>query len=806
MRPIRLTVVMTHPVQYYSPWFRYVTSHAPDIDLTVLYATEPTAAQQGSGFGHAFTWDVPLRDGYRSQVLRPARPRDRVDSESFFGVDAHAIGRALRATQPDVVLIPGWHSITLVRAMFAARRLGVPLLFRGDTNLASAPSGWMHRLWRPKTKYLLSQFDGFLSPGQRVRAYLEHMGVDSWQITDTPHCVDNERFATAATPHQSVQGRATARGRWGLAADACVLLFAGKLEAKKRPLDVIRAAARLQRRAVVLIVGAGPLESACRAEALRLGVQTIFAGFLNQSELAAAYAAADLLVLPSDARETWGLVVNEALATGLPVVVSDAVGCAPDLVDDETGATFACGNVDALTVAIDRVRRRASTRSYGESCRARAKRFDFEAATAGLVKSCRLAARVPIGAPRVVACCGNMVTVTGLERMAFTVLRTLGQRGARLHCIVNSWENHRIVSLAEGVGATWSEGGHEGTITRRTLSPRRIVAMLRDVHVSSASLWRAARRVRATHVLLPDHLAPIRNLFALARLRARGVRVIMKLANAPDQGPFYRWYWRRLVNPLVSQFVCNSEFTRGELLALGVPVRKTIRIYNTLPQGFEASQAALPAQPQRGRVVYVGQVIPGKGLDLLVEAVALLNARGVTATLAVAGDIEGWTAPEYRPFREALRARSQKSDLADRVTFLGWCDDVRRLMSTADVHCAPSRPELREGFGLVNLEAKQAGVPSVVFKSGAFPEVVTHQRDGWVCSDVSADGLAEGLAYFLTDASKRASAGAAARESLVRFDLGSFTESWWNVVSPSIQSHEPLAAIERRVASEEVVQ
>src|SRR6185436_15220012 len=182
---------------------------------------------------------------------------------------------------------------------------------------------------------------------------------------------------------------------------------------------------------------------------------------------------------------------------------------------------------DALAAAIERVRRRAATQPFGDACRARVKRFDIAAATVGLVTSCQMVARVPVAAPRIVACCGNMVTVTGLERMAFTVLHALGRRGARVHCLVNSWENHRIVRLAEGIGATWSECGHEGSIRRHQLTPGRMAAMLRDVHVSSAALWRAARRVHATHVLLPDHLAPIRNLFALVRLRLHGVRVVM---------------------------------------------------------------------------------------------------------------------------------------------------------------------------------------------------------------------------------------------------------------------------------------
>lgn len=389
MRPIRLTAVLTHPVQYDSPWFRHVAAYAPEIELTVLYGTEPTAEQQGTGFGRSFRWDIPLLEGYRSRVIRAARPGDQPHSSSFFGLDVPEVGKAIRETNPDVVLVPGWHSITLVRAIFAARRMNVPLLFRGDTNLGSAPKGWRGRLWRFRTKRLLALFDAYLTPGRRVREYLEALNVNPGQIVDAPHVVDTERFAAAARPFQSADGRARARARWQLPSNASVLLFAGKLEEKKRPLDLIRAAARLAPRAHVLVAGAGALESDCRAEAGRLGVPVAFAGFLNQSEIGEAYAAADLLVLPSDSRETWGLVVNEALATGLPVVVSDRVGCAPDLVDDSTGATFVCGDLESLAATIEQVRSRAATGGYAAGCRRRSRHFDVGAATAGLVAACR---------------------------------------------------------------------------------------------------------------------------------------------------------------------------------------------------------------------------------------------------------------------------------------------------------------------------------------------------------------------------------------------------------------------------------
>lgn len=90
--------------------------------------------------------------------------------------------------------------------------------------------------------------------------------------------------------------------------------------------------------------------------AAEAGIPAHFHGFANQSELPAIYAAADVIVLPSDARETWGLVINEAMACGVPAVVSDTVGCGPDLVERGlTGAVFPLGDLAALARGINSV-------------------------------------------------------------------------------------------------------------------------------------------------------------------------------------------------------------------------------------------------------------------------------------------------------------------------------------------------------------------------------------------------------------------------------------------------------------------
>jgi glycosyltransferase involved in cell wall biosynthesis len=347
---------------------------------------------------------------------------------------------------------------------------------------------------------------------------------------------------------------------------------------------------------------------------------------------------------------------------------------------------------------------------------------------------------------------------------------------------VNSWEHHRITPLVDRIDATWSIGSYRTGLSRWTANPLRLLDMFVDIARTSAGLVRDVRRVDATHVLVPDHVAAARNVWALLWFRLRGGTVIMRLGNAPDRTAFYAAYWRWFVNAVTDRFVCNSRFTEQELLALGLPSRKVSVVHNCLPsgRGDSGDQPRIP-----GRIVYVGQIIPGKGLHLLLDAVALVAGRGLDVTLDVVGDIDGWTDPKWVPYRKELRARAAAPDLAGRVAFLGWRDPVAPYLARASVHCAPSLPELREGFGLVNLEAKAAATPSVVFASGAFPELFTHLHDGWICRDATAAALAEGLEYFLSDPDRLIAAQLAARQSLVHFDREVFAARWWRIFEPT---------------------
>ncbi len=348
---MRLAIVASHPVQYYSPLFRAL---AERLDLTVFYAYRATANDQArAGFGVGFEWDVDLFSGYTHEFLRNVALRPGLDH--FTGVDTPEIGSRLRTGHFDAVLLMGWFRKCFHQALWAAKRLHIPVLVRGDSHLDTPRAVW--KRWAKELAYpiFLRSFDGALVVGERNRAYWRHYRYPESRMFDAPHCVDNNWFASRATD----AARVCMRTKLGIAPDTKVVLFAGKLVAFKRPLDVI-AAARLVKahgfNIEVLVAGTGPLEQELIDAARKADVCLHMLGFCNQSEMPGAYAASDVLVLPSDGRESWGLVANEALACGKPIVVSDAVGCAPDMAA-RLGecVVFPMGDTGALATNLQRL-------------------------------------------------------------------------------------------------------------------------------------------------------------------------------------------------------------------------------------------------------------------------------------------------------------------------------------------------------------------------------------------------------------------------------------------------------------------
>jgi glycosyltransferase involved in cell wall biosynthesis len=366
---MKLGILTSHPIQYQAPWFRAL---AAEVDVTVFFAHQPDAKQQGVGFGVELQWDVDLLSGYRSQLLQNISANPNVDE--FHGCDTPEIEERIAAGGFDVFLVNGWYLKSYRQAMSACRRHGVPIMVRGDSQLAT-PRSWVKRaLKQIHHRHLLSGFSAFLTVGQRHREYLLHYGVKPEKIHLVPHFIDNDWFAARAQVD-----RAKLRTSWGAAEEDFVTLFVGKFEPKKRPMDLLRTTGDHLR----VFVGSGGLGEELRAAATS---KTHFAGFKNQSELPACYAAADCLVLPSDGGETWGLVVNEAMACGIPAIVSDACGCAPDMISaGETGFTFPLGDVNALSDRIARLRK--LKQDFRPALAVKLRQHSLEAATRGTLRA-----------------------------------------------------------------------------------------------------------------------------------------------------------------------------------------------------------------------------------------------------------------------------------------------------------------------------------------------------------------------------------------------------------------------------------
>ena len=328
---LRIGALLTHPVQYFSPWLRVL---AAECDLTVYYACEQTPEGQGkAGFGAPVDWDIDLLSGYRWQWLKNVSKHPGVGT--FGGCDTPEIAGIIRREKFDVFLMFGWNRKSFIQAAWAAKTSGTPLLVRLDSHLMTPRSLLTRMVKKPFYSLILPWLGHYLSPGLRTDDYLRNYAVPALRIHRLPHMIDTMRFGAAAAAARTNGEAEALRARHGASDGDFVLLSVGKLIPLKRTELILEAMAVLRDRDPDLagrvklwVVGDGPRRAALQAMAADKNLPVTFLGFVNQSALPAVYAAADCLVLTSQ-WETWGLVVNEAFACGLPAIVSDRAGCAP---------------------------------------------------------------------------------------------------------------------------------------------------------------------------------------------------------------------------------------------------------------------------------------------------------------------------------------------------------------------------------------------------------------------------------------------------------------------------------------------
>ena len=347
---MRLAIILSHPTQYYSPWFRWMRAHTP-VQFRVFYLADfGVTTRLDPQFATSFAWDVDLLGGYESEFV-PNGAR-RPGTESFWGLRNPTLPARMAAWRPDCLLLFGYHYATHLRIIAWCRQRGTPLVFRGDSHLLGQPRPSL--LKRILLRALYRQFGAVTYVGAANRAYFEAFGVPPVRLHFSPHAVDHAHFDPANPAHRDAAHRL--RTELGLSPERRIVLYAGKLIPQKQPLALLEAFLSLRRAGVTLVfVGEGNEKPALQARASQNPAEDVrFLPFANQSEMPARYLLADLFVLPSQGNsETWGLAVNEAMHMGVPCLVSDLVGCQRDLVTDgETGWVFRAKDTSHLAAKL----------------------------------------------------------------------------------------------------------------------------------------------------------------------------------------------------------------------------------------------------------------------------------------------------------------------------------------------------------------------------------------------------------------------------------------------------------------------
>ena len=379
----RLAIVLSHPVQYYSPWFRWLRAHTP-LEFRVFYLWDfGVTARRDPQFGAVVQWDVDLLAGYDAEFV----PNVAADpgTHRFRGLNNPELCPRLAAWRPDAVLLFGYKWLSHQRVIWWARRRGIPLLFRGDSHLLGRAR--LSFVSRTLLRLLYRQFAAITYVGAANRDYFLRLGVPESRLFFAPHSVDANRFDPADA---AVTRAADAlRAALGLAGRR-VVLFAGKFQERKQPVALLRAFLQVATPDDALFfVGDGPEKpELLRLAAAQPGALVRFLPLANQTEVPARYRLADLFVLPSrGSYETWGLAVNEAMHLGVPCLVSDLVGCQRDLVQPgETGWVFPADDPAALAAALQGALRTPTEllRRLGANARARVARYTYQQTSDGL--------------------------------------------------------------------------------------------------------------------------------------------------------------------------------------------------------------------------------------------------------------------------------------------------------------------------------------------------------------------------------------------------------------------------------------
>jgi glycosyltransferase involved in cell wall biosynthesis len=376
--PLRLAIVTTHPIQYNAPFFQLLAQQG-HVEPMVFYTWSQSAGGEkyDPDFGRSIEWDIPLLEGYPYRFVQNTSRNP--GSHHFKGIVNPTLVKEIEEWGADAVLVFGWKFRSHLQCLrhFHGK---IPVLFRGDSTLLDERPGLRARMRRVLLRWVYRHVDYALYTGRNNRDYFSIHGLADQQLIFAPHAIDNDRFGGDEARHDA---EASAwRKKMGIRDNDLVVLFAGKLETKKNPFYLLELAKSKRDDGLeVIIVGNGALEGPLRTAA-GADPRIHFLGFQNQQKMPVVYRLGDVFVLPScGPEETWGLAVNEAMACGRPVMVSDRAGCAIDLVQKDSNGLIIDirdpgAGIDFLSKMIDD---RALLAKMGKKSKEIVQQYSFQA-------------------------------------------------------------------------------------------------------------------------------------------------------------------------------------------------------------------------------------------------------------------------------------------------------------------------------------------------------------------------------------------------------------------------------------------
>lgn len=343
----KLAIITSHPIQYYAPVFKHI---ALQCNLMVFYTFGNYNQQEtyDKGFKKKISWDLPLLEGYNYQFVENNATKP---GHYFSGIRNPALINEIKKFKPDAVLIYGWAYESHLRIMRYFYKK-IPIWFRGDSTTLDKEPWLKHLTKKTILTWVYRHVTLAFFVGTQNEKYFKSYGLKTEQLIFAPHAIDNDRFGQSRLSESLAL-----RKDLGLSSHDILILFAGKFEEKKDPLILLNAFIELDQSNVhLLFVGNGALEEKLKRTAFRQAQddngnkRVHFMDFQNQSKMPVIYQACNLLCLPSKGPgETWGLAVNEAMAAGKAVLVSDKVGCAQNVVyDGKNGYIFQASDHQSL--------------------------------------------------------------------------------------------------------------------------------------------------------------------------------------------------------------------------------------------------------------------------------------------------------------------------------------------------------------------------------------------------------------------------------------------------------------------------